>query len=741
MKRFSEVSIHRSWQAMVILVLVFSLSLNVGAQEEDLSVLASWKRYEGAGSILYNALANEAYRYLDERDRKLDAIDTAVGWERYRAEVREKLSRAFGPVPEKTPLNVRSTGSFVHGGIQVEKIIYESRPGFLVTACVFKPVGRTGKLPTILYVSGHTEDGFRSAAYQNVILNLARKGFLVLAIDPVGQGERLQYYDADEGKSVIGGPTHEHSYASLPYLLIGRTMAMVRCWDAARGLDYLAQRPDVDTGRMGVHGRSGGGTMSSYIGAMDDRIAAAAPECFITSFRRLLQTIGPQDAEQNLNRQISLGLDEGDFLIARAPRPTLIVSTTRDIFSIQGTRETFRQILPSFEVPGGGTFLAMTESDAPHQSTRENRERVYEFFMKAFGVGGDSSETDIGLIDPKLLRVSATGQVMTSGSKTLYDYTVADAEPVLAGLAVSRERMEDHRNTVLAAARDYSGYRADTQAPTMVFTGRYQRDGYRIERVILDENSDLPLPALVFVPERGGPYPTILLVDQEGKSACSKPGGLAETLVKQGYLVCAVDVPGCGELRHRPYGMTGAGAHDEDSVIGGVSYNLIFFAQLIGRSITGIQAEALARCADYLASRSDVKSGEIAAVSIGITGPALMHAAVFDGNIRNVAFIGTPLSWETVIRHPLYDSGIGSTIVPGALNAYDLPDLLGMIQPRQTIVIDPIDGDGSSAPESLRRSCRAVVQLFCGEKTPRFTMVQSDEADMVEELLIRWLDE
>lgn len=741
MKRYGEVCMYHFWRMGVFLVLVFSLAGSLGAQEEDLSILASWKRYEGAGSILYNALANEAYWYLDERDRTLEAINTAAGWERYRAEVREKLSRAFGPVPEKTPLNVRSTGSFVHGEIQVEKIIYESRPGFLVTACVFKSVGRTGKLPAILYVSGHTEDGFRSAAYQNVILNLARKGFLVLAIDPVGQGERLQYYDADAGKSVIGGPTQEHSYASLPYLLIGRTMAMVRLWDAVRGLDYLTQRPDVDTGRMGIHGRSGGGTMSAYVGAMDDRIAAAAPECFITSFRRLLQTIGPQDAEQNLNRQISLGLDEGDFLIARAPRPTLIVSTTRDIFSIQGTRETFRQILPSFEVPGGGTHLAMTESDAPHQSTRENRERVYAFFMKAFGVSGDSREADIEPIDPKLLRVSATGQVITAGSKTLHDCTVADAEPVFAGLTASRERMSDHRKTVLTAARDYSGYRADTQTPTMVFSGGYQRDGYRIERVILDENSDLPLPALVFVPENGGPHPAILLVDQEGKSACSKPGGLTETLVKRGYLVCAVDIPGCGELRHRPYGLTGTGAHDEDSVIRGVSYNLIFFAQLIGRSVTGIQAGALARCAGYLASRGDVEPGEISAVSMGITGPALMHAAVFDENIRNVAFVGTPLSWETVIRHPLYDTGIGSTIVPGALNAYDLPDLLGLIQPRDTIVIDPVDGDGGTAPESLRRSCREVVQLFCRRQTPRFTMVQSGEADTVEELLIRWLGE
>ncbi len=107
---------------------------------------------------------------------------------------------------------------------------------------------------------------------------------------------------------------------------------------------------------------------------------AAAPECYITSYRRLLESIGPQDAEHILLSQISNGLDHGDFLVARGTLPTLVVTTTRDMFSIQGARETVRSIV-SLKPARSVVHLSMVEDDAPHQSTKKNREAVYAFFM------------------------------------------------------------------------------------------------------------------------------------------------------------------------------------------------------------------------------------------------------------------------------------------------------------------------------------------------------------------------
>src|SRR5690606_6078198 len=153
--------------------------------------------------------------------------------------------------------------------------------------------------------------------------------------DPVGQGERLEYFDPKTGKSSVGGPTIEHSYPGAQAFVTGSSQARYMIWDGIRGVDYLLSRKEVDSDRIGITGRSGGGTQSAYIAAFDERIKAAAPENYITSFTRLFQSIGPQDAEQNFPSGIISGLDHADLLSVRAPKPGLMITTTRDMFSIQ----------------------------------------------------------------------------------------------------------------------------------------------------------------------------------------------------------------------------------------------------------------------------------------------------------------------------------------------------------------------------------------------------------------------
>ena len=125
--------------------------------------------------------------------------------------------------------------------------------------------------------------------YQQPLLNLVKKGFIVLAIDPIGQGERLQYFDPVKGESTIGSSTLEHSYPSVQVFLIGKSVARYFIWDGIRGIDYLVSRKEVDPKRIGVHGLSGGGTQTAYISALDERVVASAPAGYITSYRRLLE--------------------------------------------------------------------------------------------------------------------------------------------------------------------------------------------------------------------------------------------------------------------------------------------------------------------------------------------------------------------------------------------------------------------------------------------------------------------
>ncbi|MHB9028870.1 MAG: alpha/beta hydrolase family protein [Candidatus Latescibacterota bacterium] len=710
-------------------LLVTAGSLSPASAQEDLTVLKGWRQYSNAGSALYNEIALRASVSLDARDRTLAGIKSRGQWERYISSVREKLRTAFGPFPERTPLNAKVVGTFEHQGIAAENIMFESRPGFPVTGTFFKPFGSEGKLPVILYVCGHSDDGYRSAPYQQVILNLARKGFAVFAIDPIGQGERLQYFDPAQGKSAIGGPTAEHSFAGLQYLPLGRTLAMVRVWDAMRAIDYLVERPDVDPARIGVHGRSGGGTLSAYVGAMDDRVTAAAPECYITSFRRLFQSIGPQDAEQNLLSQISSGLDLGDFILARAPKPTLVVTTTRDMFSIQGARETVAAARPAFAALGYEHNIRQAEDDAPHQSTRLNREQVYSFFMQHLEVSGNPRDEELPLIDAAKLRVTPQGQTVLSGAKTVHDFILEDSKAILSALAASREQSGRHREEVKKAARALSGFRADDRPLETVFTGRFRRNGYTIEKWIIVVDRTLPVPALAFIPEGAGPHPAALWLNPEGKAADAAPGGRIEALVKSGYLVLVADLPGCGEF---------AGDRQGDSVIRGVNYNLVFGAQLTGGSVTGIQAEAISRMIRYLRSRGDVKSGGIAAVAIGTAGPALLHAGVFDPSIGSVALLGSPLAWESILAHRFYDISIGATIVPSALTRYDLPDLMGAVTPRRMLTLDPLGGDGKPAAVSERESAAKIAAGVAGTDEG-IAIRLTDGAEEQTKALLEWI--
>lgn len=702
---------------------------------EDLSVFGGWRIYAGAKNALYNDIAGRAYRLLETRDRALAGLTTKAQWRERVAQSRARLGEAFGPFPARAPLNARITGSFEYRGISVEHVTFESRPGFTVTGSFFKAAGNAGRLPAILYLCGHSDNGYRSDAYQLVILNLARKGFAVFAIDPIGQGERLQYFDPEKEKSRIGGPTSEHSYAGMQYLPTGRTLAMVRVWDAMRALDYLAERPDVDMTRIGAQGRSGGGTLSAYLGAMDDRVTAVAPECYITSFRRLCESIGPQDAEQNLLAQISSGLDHGDFLLARAPKPTLVVTTTRDMFSIQGARETVASVKPAFAALGAPDNIGMIEDDAPHQSTKLNRERVYAFFMKHLGVSGSAEDESIPPIDAAKLKVTPGGQTaLLPGAKTAHDFSREDGRAAIDVLDRSRTNPAAHREKVMKAAPALSGMRTDTSPLETMFVGRYVREGCSIEKYVIGADRPIPIPALIFVPNGGSglaaKLPAVLWFGGSGKAADAVPDGRLESLARGGYLVLAADLPGIGEL---------GGDSGGDSVIRGVNYNLVFGAQLVGGSVTGIQADAVLRCLRALLARADADPARISAVATGTVGPALLHAALAETRMASIALVNAPLSWESILDLEYYDQALGMTVVPSALTRYDLPDLMGLTAAKRLIALDPVGGDGKSATAELREKTSKTVALVRRTRGGTCDIAVSGPSGNADELLRKWL--
>src|SRR4029077_5240563 len=254
------------------------------------------------------------------RDARIAAMRTPAEVEQRQAYVRSKIVELLGGFPERTPLNPRITGSFVRDGYRVEKLIFESRPKFFVTADVYVPSSGHPRYPAVLGVAGHSPPSKAAPVYQRGWISLAKRGFIVLAFDPPGQGERSLYYDPELGRSRVALGTAQHTMAGLQCILTGSSLANCEVWDGIRAFDYLLTRSDVDPKRIAVAGNSGGGTQSAYLAALESRLAAAAPSWYLTSWEKLWSGPGPQDAEQVFANFLKDGLDFPDFLIAFAPK-------------------------------------------------------------------------------------------------------------------------------------------------------------------------------------------------------------------------------------------------------------------------------------------------------------------------------------------------------------------------------------------------------------------------------------
>ena len=176
-----------------------------------------------------------------QRLERLAALKTKADAEAYVRTVRGKIRESFGPFPEKTPLNARVTKVVERDAYKIENVLFESRPGFLVSANLYVPKGRRFPLPGVVGSCGHSANGKAIDTYQSFCQGLARLGYVVLIFDPIGQGERMQYVDAN-WKPIRGTGTAEHNYAGIQQVLVDERFCTWRAWDAVRALDYLVTR-------------------------------------------------------------------------------------------------------------------------------------------------------------------------------------------------------------------------------------------------------------------------------------------------------------------------------------------------------------------------------------------------------------------------------------------------------------------------------------------------------------------
>lgn len=711
--------------------LVAFTSPRLQAQDElnVISEQSKWLDHTDAPNALYHHLAEEAYQHLDRRSEKIAGLNSQPEWQQRQQWIKETLDKIVGPFPEKTPLNAKIVRTLKKDTYRVEHIVFESQPQFFVTASLFIPsdLKKREKAPAVIYCSGHSPAGYRSDVYQHVILNLVNKGFVVFAFDPVGQGERLEYFDEKEKKSAVGGPTAEHSYPGSQAFITGSSQARYMIWDGIRAVDYLLTRREVDPDRIGITGRSGGGTQSSYIAAFDDRIKAAAPECYITNFTRLLQSIGPQDAEQNFYSGISSGMDHADLLLVRAPKPALMITTTRDMFSIQGARETADEVSRIYKAYGEEGNFGMVEDDAPHASTPLNREAMYAFFQKHLNNPGSADDEDVTILTPEEIRVTSTGQVSTSlGGESVFSLNRREAEKRNETLDAARKNSGKHVSDAVAAARKLSGYRAPAETNTPVFTGRLQRDGYAIEKYFLKGEGDYVLPYLLVVP--GQPNGKgVLYLHPAGKAAEAGSGGEIESFVKKGFTVLAPDLPGVGEL--------GKGDFRGDAFIRGISHNIWYASILVGRSIVGVQSGDIARLMNAFQKNHQMKN--VYGVATKELTPVLLHAAAFLPSISGVALIDPLSSYRALVTNRFYHSAFIPGAVAASLTAYDLPDLAASLAPRKLLIATTAAEDAVLKGE-LDEDAQIIHAAYKEKAEGEFTMIHDLPDEKLMDSFMEW---
>ena len=614
------------------------------------------------------------------------ALKTKADAEAHVVDIRKKIASCFAPFPKKkSPLNAKIVGVVDRETYTIEKLIYESRPGFLVTANVYVPKNRKGRVPAVVGTCGHSTNGKAAGAYQSFAQGLARQGYVCLIFDPLGQGERSQYLD-EHLKHVVGVGTRQHNLAGNQQILIGEFLGSWRAWDGMRAVDYLLTRKEVDPKQIGVTGNSGGGTMTTWLCGVEPRWSMAAPSCFVTTFRRNMENELPQDSEQCPPRCLSLGLDHDDFLAAMAPKPVIILPKEKDYFDVRGSQEALARLKKLYGLLGAPENVALAAGPTPHGFTQENRESMYRWFNRATGVSDAQTEPEITIEKDETLQCTPNGQVGGMNSRTVFSFTEATAK-----------RLTNTRKTLVGealekAVRDVLRM-PEISAPNALrvrnLRPRLRKRGYPTPHYINYAVETVPgIQALVTMltrerwnsrpPRATGKGRAVLYVSH--KSADVELRGeelIRETIAAQdenvGLFAC--DVRGVGESLP---GTTRGEIHD---------YFYTIYGNMLNRPYLGGKTHDLLRVIDWL---GEFGYGEIHLVAKGWGALPATFAALLSPTVKQVTLKNSLTSYQDVATTEHYAWPV-SAFLPGVLKKFDLPDCYRALKKAKKLnQVDPI---------------------------------------------------
>ena len=614
-------------------------------------------------------------------DKWRNGLKTKADAESYVNTVRSEIRECFGPMPEKTPLNANVTSILERDTYRVEKVIFESRPGYMVTGNLYVPKGREGKMPGVVGVCGHSLNGKAADAYQSFAQGLARQGYVVFIFDPVGQGERFQFMK-DGLKSRYGGSVAEHIQMGNTMGLVGEFIGSWFAWDGIRALDYLLSRDEVDPKHVGVTGNSGGGTQTTWLAALDDRWTMAAPACFVTTFRRNAENELPADTEQCPPNVLQLGLDHSDFIAALAPRPVILLTQEKDFFDVRGGEEAFKRLKHLYTLLGKPENIQLQVGPDPHGYTLANREAMYRFFNKVTGVSKEQTEPTLVIEKDPDLWATPHGQVSELNSRTLMSFMRDKA-------AAHRQSLKP--NALAKALRELLAISSVKEAPDYRIlrsagSRKYPSKGYcayavetapHIETIVTELFDEAGFTSR---PSKGKKRAVLYVSHRSADEELRSEPLLAELIkAEPESAIFACDVRGIGDSQPntcgtntflQPYG------------------NHYFYAAhgvMLGSPLVGQRTFDVLRVIQWLISAGH-QEVHLAGRGWG-TLPAAF-AALLSDKVKQVTLKNSLTSYADLIADE-DQTWPYAVMVPNALSKFDLPDVYSALAPKGLKNIEP----------------------------------------------------
>jgi cephalosporin-C deacetylase-like acetyl esterase len=642
-----------------------------------------------------------AQQDLQRRAQTIRSIRSVEDAERRQQYVRQELLNDLGGLPDyHGPLNARVTGELHAGSYTIEKVLYQSLPGFYVTANLYLP-NQPGRYPAVLLQAGHTQEG--KPEDQRIAANLAMKGFVVLCFDPIGQGERVQTYSRQLDAPLAGWSVPEHIELDAQTQLLGQGLARYFIWDAMRSLDYLASRPEVDASRIGAAGCSGGGALTTFIGALDPRVKAVVPACYPSSFKTLFATSGPH-GEMTFPNFLASGLDTADFVELSAPKPWLLQSTQHDKFgfSREGVQLVYNEAQDFYSLYHARDKVGFMVSPGDHGMPLEAREGLYQWMIRWLKNGqGDFHEQPVKMFSDGELRVTRTGHVEDEpGSRKLFQI-LADE--------LRAKRSEGTISTLRAELKSLA-IPTDASAPKVRILDETSDDFGKRQHLQLESEPEIWLDATLYLPSSAGRKPAVLIVGAKESSENPSTATTAEKIARLGQVVLELN-PRASVLQNTSGSYTG-------------DWISAMQANLIGRNLPAMRAHDILRGVDLLRTLPDVDPDSIRATARGVTGICLLLAAAADFRIKAIWLDKTPYSLRSAFDNSM-TADLSEVVIPGFVLHWDLDDLVKAMGTRPVLWTDPTNWMQGVVP--LRPPYR--YRYVLGDVT--------DETDTQDDRLIR----